>query len=103
MAYSDAGIANLNMNLVFVISRFNDDSDTAVFSELHRVADQVKQNLTQTGNIADRICRNSLVDIRDNFDSFCLGTRSHELDRFLDHGRECEWARFNIESAGFNF
>ena len=88
MAYSDAGIANLNTNLVFVIARLNNDIDAAVFGKLHRVAKQVKQNLTQTGNIADYVCRNALVDIGNDFDSFCLSTRSHELDRLFDHGRE---------------
>ena len=71
--------------LVTLVLRLGDDEDVAGGRELHRVGDQVDQDLAQSRRVADDGLRHGQVDLAVQIDAALGGAHGHDVERLV-HG-----------------
>ncbi len=99
---ADAGVAHQNVDLAGPHAGLDDDRDAAAIRELHGVAGEIEQHLSQPRGVADHVARQRIVDIGSDLELLRLRTGGNELDRLLHQCRKIEGARVEVDAAGFD-
>ena len=73
--------------------------DLASFGELHRVRQEVEQDLTQPADVAEEGDRQLLVDRVDELEALACGGGSHDVERGLDRVAEDEGVRVELDAT----
>ena len=99
---ADAGVAHQDVDLAGPDAGLDDDRDAAAIGELHGVAGEVEQHLSQPRGVADHLPRQRVVDIGGDLELLRLRARRDQLDRLLHQRRKIERARVEVDAAGFD-
>ena len=78
------------------------DHDLAAFGELHRVVQQVDEDLPQPGDVADERPRRVRVQVVRDVEALLQRAGGHELERRLDALAEVERGAVQVEPAGLD-
>ena len=70
--------------------------------ELHSVADEVQQHLTQATGVADRDFRDVRLDVDDELDALVRGSLGEQLDRLFGHMLGAEVDRLHAHAPGLD-
>ena len=79
------------------------DQHPAAIGELHRIPDQIEQNLPKPVAVADDLVRQARGDIGCDLDILGMGPRRHELADRLDGFDQIERPLVDFEPPGFDF
>ena len=83
---TDAGIANLDLNLYLVIADgalFYQHVNVAVFGELDGVTDQIGNDLLQTQRVADDVVRHVIFNVQRQLKPFIVRRMRQQRDHFI--------------------
>ena len=73
--------------------------DFADRRELHRVADQIGDDLTQSGRIASHQVRHARRDLVDELDALLVGARRERVNRVVEQLAHFEFDMIQVELA----
>ena len=79
------------------------DDDFALLGELDGVADEIDQDLPQTGDVADQNLGNGVIHGVSEVEVLLGGLGRQQIQRFLDAGVQLEGMIFQFEFAGLDF
>ena len=86
-----------------VTGRHNLDHDLAFVGELNGIADEIDEDLTKAGDVADEDFRDGIIDDIRKVEVFLSGFGSQEFECLFNAGVEFEGMMFQFELAGFDF
>src|SRR5581483_630962 len=94
--------AKVQLNIVFLLRVAMDGKDNlALFRELHRVADEIYQDLSQASGIANDDFRYLSIDVANQFQSFLAGPETHCPDYLAEVLAQIEINFFEFQLSGF--
>ena len=101
---ADAGVAYGEMQLAFVVAGagFERQHHLAGFGELHRVAQQVHEDLTQTGHVTLHADGHGGIDEERQLQTLSGRGFADEIERRLNACPQIKWMLFELETAGID-
>ncbi len=78
------------------------NDDLAFVSKLDGVADQIKQYLAHSYDIAVQVCMHMRRQVADELEFFAVSALCKKIQAILEHTTKIEWSRFERQLAGLD-
>src|SRR5258708_1112676 len=100
--HSAPGVTNMNTPILEILSRIDSDGNTACFSELNRIADQIRDDLLKAFGIAQNPFGNIFLKLRLEVDRFVGGEALHRLQKIANQFARRFRGEHEVYGPGFD-